>query len=57
MIGVRRKVNPALRDAGDAVGIADLHAIETLCRDFPDNRFLVSMLSRENQHDTVRLCA
>jgi hypothetical protein len=51
MIGVRRKVNPAIREAGDAVGIADLHAIETLCRDFPDNRFLVSMLSRENQHE------
>jgi hypothetical protein len=22
-----------------------------LCRDFPDNRFLVSVLSRENQHE------
>jgi hypothetical protein len=50
MIGVRRKVNPAIRDAGDAMGVADLHAIATLCRDFSDNRFLVSVLSRENQH-------
>jgi hypothetical protein len=51
MIGVRRQVNPALRDAGDAVGFADLRAVETLCRDFPANRFLVSVLSRENQHE------
>ncbi len=51
MIGVRRQVNPALRLAGDAVGRADLCAVENLCRSFPDNRFLVSVLSRENQHE------
>lgn len=51
MIGVRRQVNPRLRLAGDAVGKADLRAIENLCRHFPDNRFLVSVLSRENQHE------
>ncbi len=26
-------------------------ALENLCREFPDNRFLVSVLSRENQHE------
>jgi hypothetical protein len=51
MIGVRKQVNPALRLAGDAVGRADLRALENLCREFQDNRFLVSMLSRENQHE------
>jgi len=51
MIGVRRQVNPRLRLAGDAVGRADLQALENLCREFPDNRFLVSVLSRENQHE------
>jgi hypothetical protein len=51
MIGVRRQVNPAIRLAGDASGRADLRSVETLCRDFPDNRFLVSVLSRENQHE------
>jgi hypothetical protein len=51
MIGVRRHVNPAIRLAGDASGRADLRSIETLCREFPDNRFLVSVLSRENQHE------
>jgi hypothetical protein len=51
MIGVRKQVNPALRLAGDALGKADLKALENLCREFPDNRFLVSVLSRENQHE------
>jgi|SRR5690348_3743622 len=51
MIGVRRQVNPRLRLAGDAVGKADLRSIENLCREFPGNRFLVSVLSRENQHE------
>jgi len=51
MIGVRRQVNPALRSAGDASGRADLRALEALCGRFPGNRFLVSVLSRENQHE------
>lgn len=51
MIGVRRQVNPAIRLAGDAAGKADLRALENLCRNFPDNRFLSSVLSRENQHE------
>jgi hypothetical protein len=50
LIGVRRQVNPRLRLAGDGVDKADLRAVENLCRDFPENRFLVSVLSRENQH-------
>jgi len=51
MIGVRRQVNPLLKTAGDAVGRADLRSLENLCTEFPDNRFLVSVLSRENQHE------
>jgi hypothetical protein len=51
MIGVRRQVNPRIRLAGDAVGRANLRSLENLCRDFPENRFLVSVLSRENQHE------
>lgn len=51
MIGVRRQVNPRLRLAGDGSGRADLRALENLCRDYPGNRFLVSVLSRENQHE------
>ena len=51
MIGVRYLVNPALRLAGDASGMADLRSLEYLCREYPENRFLVSVLSRENQHE------
>ncbi len=51
MIGVRRQVNPALRLAGDGVGRADLRSLERLCVEFPENRFLVTLLSRENQHE------
>ena len=51
MIGVRRQVNPGLRLAGDGMGRADVSAVEAICREFPDNRFLLTMLSRENQHE------
>jgi len=51
MIGPRYQVNPRLRLAGDAVGVADLRSLEYLCAHFPDNRFLTSVLSRENQHE------
>ena len=51
MIGPRYQVNPRLRLAGDGVGKADLRALEHLCAGFPENRFLASLLSRENQHE------
>ena len=53
MIGVNKLINPDLQLAGDGVGTADGSAVENLCRAFPGNRFLVTMLARENQH---RLC-
>lgn len=51
MVGVRRAVNPALRSAGDGVGRADVGALERMCADYPDVRFLATYLSRENQHE------
>ncbi|HEX6970736.1 MAG TPA: glucuronate isomerase [Limnochordia bacterium] len=50
MIGVKRGVNPALRSAGDALGLADLSALERLVAAYPKNKFLVTVLARENQH-------
>jgi hypothetical protein len=50
MIGVRRNVNPQLQLAGDSVGLADVTAVERLCAAFPENKFLCTMLARENQH-------
>ncbi len=50
MIGSQLRVNPPLRDAGDMVGTADVASVVNLCREFPKNKFLVTMLARENQH-------
>jgi hypothetical protein len=51
MVGVRRGVNPALRAAGDGVGRASVRAVERLCAENADVRFLTTFLSRENQHE------
>lgn len=55
MVGVRRRINPALQDAGDGVGKMDIGVIEYLCANFPKNKFLVTLLSRENQHELAVL--
>ncbi len=51
MIGVKRQVNPDLKLAGDSVGKADINAVSYLCAHYPHNKFMVTMLSRENQHE------
>ena len=51
MLGVKRAVNPALKLAGDGVGLADLQSLQNLCAGFPENKFLVTALPRENQHE------
>jgi len=51
MVGVRRQVNPHLRDAGDGVGRADVTSIERLCAEYLDVKFMATFLSRENQHE------
>ncbi len=51
MIGSRLRVNPALDDAGDMSGKADVQAVVHLCQAFPQNKFLITMLARENQHE------
>jgi hypothetical protein len=55
MIGVKRRANPSLQLAGDMGGRADIQAVERMCARFPSNRFFVTMLSRENQHDLAVL--
>jgi hypothetical protein len=51
MMGVKRQVNPKLGLAGDGVGLADLSSLQNLCAGFPKNKFLVTVLARENQHE------
>ena len=51
MIGSATQVNPSLKDAGDVVGKSDVMSVIHLCSRFPKNRFLMTMLARENQHE------
>lgn len=51
MIGATTRVNPDLREGGDMVGKSDIASVVRLCHNFPKNRFLMTMLSRENQHE------
>lgn len=51
MIGVRRKVNPALKLAGDGLGRADVSVLSRICEENPDVKILATFLSRENQHE------
>lgn len=51
MIGVKRKVNPALKLAGDGVGRADVSVLSRICHENPDVKVLSTFLSRENQHE------
>lgn len=55
MIGVRRGVNPGLRLAGDMSMLSDVSAVEALCRKYPNQKFLVTMLARENGHELAVL--
>src|SRR5205814_8970152 len=51
MLGAKRAVNPELKLAGDGVGLSNLTALQTLCAGFPENKFLTTVLARENQHE------
>lgn len=55
MPGVRRGVNPQLRLAGDGVSLCGLDFLKSLCAGWPDVRFLITALPRENQHELVVL--
>ena len=51
MIGVHRQTNPLLKLAGDSVCKSDVPSVERLCYKNQHNKFLVTMLARENQHE------
>jgi hypothetical protein len=51
MQGVERAVNPNLKLAGDGTGLSDLYALRNLCMAHPENKFLATVLARENQHE------
>ena len=51
MIGVKRAMNPALKLAGDGVAKSNVGSVERLCVSYPDTKFMVTMLAREDQHE------
>jgi hypothetical protein len=51
MPGVKRGVNPQLKMAGDGVAKACVSSFSHLIAAHPDNKFLVTALSRENQYE------
>ncbi len=51
MPGVKRGVNPLLQLAGDGLAKFDIANYERLFAAHPDNKFAVTALSRENQHE------
>jgi hypothetical protein len=55
MIGSIKLMNPELQLAGDMVGRADVYSLGRICLEFARNQFLVTMLSRENQHELAVL--
>ena len=51
MPGVNRAVNPQLKLAGDGCGLSNLNMLQNLCARHPENKFLATVLARENQHE------
>ena len=50
-VGAVRGANPALRGGGDAVEVADLSFVRQLCVRYPHVKFLLTVLSHDNQHE------
>lgn len=55
MIGVKKRIMPELGDAGDGEGRANLDAVSHLCRAYPNNKFLLTVLERSNHHESIVL--
>jgi len=51
MIGVTRQANPNMRLAGDSLAKAAVGNLERICAANSKNKFMCTMLSRENQHE------
>ena len=55
MLGVKRAVNSSFGLAGDGIGDINLKELSKLCNSFPDNKFLVTCLSLNDQHELTVL--
>ena len=55
MLGVKREVNKNFDEAGDGIGNIDLKDLSKLCNNYPKNKFLVTCLSLNDQHELTVL--
>ena len=55
MLGVKRAVNKDFGLAGDGIGDINLKELSNLCNLFPKNKFLVTCLSLNDQHELTVL--
>ena len=55
MLGVKRAVNKDFGLAGDGIGDINLKELSNLCNMFPKNKFLVTCLSLNDQHELTVL--
>ena len=55
MLGVKRAVNEDFGLAGDGIGNINLKELSNLCNLFPKNKFLVTCLSLNDQHELTVL--
>jgi len=55
MLGVKRAVNKDFGLAGDGIGKINLKELSNLCNSFPKNKFLVTCLSLNDQHELTVL--
>ena len=55
MLGVKRSVNKDFGLAGDGIGDINLKELSKLCNSFPKNKFLVTCLSLNDQHELTVL--
>ena len=55
MLGVKRSVNKDFGLAGDGIGDINLKELSNLCNSFPKNKFLVTCLSLNDQHELTVL--
>lgn len=55
MMGAVRGVNPSMKEAGDSVKRVDLNWLSDMCRTYRDNKFLITVLSKENQQEIIVL--
>tara|TARA_B100000953_G_scaffold299319_1_gene298831 strand:- start:153 stop:1361 length:1209 start_codon:yes stop_codon:yes gene_type:complete len=55
MLGAKRAVNKDFGLAGDGIGDINLKELSNLCNSFPKNKFLVTCLSLNDQHELTVL--